>query len=83
MAAAGSVPPLEADAVIDFALEADNQTGSFGTLTAVRGVTLRIPKGQLYGVFSPNGAALCTEISVLSRWQLVFSRPSVNLGSTL
>lgn len=50
----------------DFAVETDGLTRCFGGLTAVDRVTLRIPKGQLYGFLGLNGAGKTTTIRVLT-----------------
>jgi ABC-2 type transport system ATP-binding protein len=51
---------------IDYAVETENLTRRFGDLTAVDGVTLRIPKGQLYGFLGLNGAGKTTTIRMLT-----------------
>jgi ABC-type multidrug transport system ATPase subunit len=50
----------------DFAVEMDGLTRSFGDFTAVDGVTLRIPKGHLYGFLGLNGAGKTTTIRMLT-----------------
>ena len=39
-----------------YAIETDGLTRRFGAFVAVDGVTLRIPKGHLYGFLGLNGA---------------------------
>jgi ABC-2 type transport system ATP-binding protein len=50
----------------DFAVEMDGLTRRFGDFTAVEGVTLRIPKGHLYGFLGLNGAGKTTTIRMLT-----------------
>jgi len=50
----------------DYAVETDGLTRWFGGFTAVDGVTLRIPKGQLYGFLGLNGAGKTTTIRMLT-----------------
>jgi ABC-2 type transport system ATP-binding protein len=51
---------------IDYAVETDGLTRRFGEFVAVDDVTLRIPKGQLYGFLGLNGAGKTTTIRVLT-----------------
>jgi ABC-2 type transport system ATP-binding protein len=60
---------VEADAMsaaTEWAIETDDLTRRFGDFTAVDRVTLRIPKGQLYGFLGLNGAGKTTTIRVLT-----------------
>ncbi|HEV3059298.1 MAG TPA: ABC transporter ATP-binding protein [Vicinamibacterales bacterium] len=50
----------------DYAVETDGLTRRFGAFVAVDRVTLRIPKGQLYGFLGLNGAGKTTTIRVLT-----------------
>jgi ABC-type multidrug transport system ATPase subunit len=50
----------------EFAVEMDGLTRRFGDFTAVDGVTLRIPKGHLYGFLGLNGAGKTTTIRMLT-----------------
>jgi ABC-2 type transport system ATP-binding protein len=50
----------------DYAIETANLTRRFGSLIAVDGVTLKIPKGQLYGFLGLNGAGKTTTIRMLT-----------------
>ena len=66
-----SVPrsALEAHAMsagADYAIETDGLTRRFGEFTAVDRVTLKIPKGQLYGFLGLNGAGKTTTIRMLT-----------------
>ncbi len=49
-----------------YAVETENLTRRFGDFTAVDRVTLKIPKGQLYGFLGLNGAGKTTTIRVLT-----------------
>jgi ABC-2 type transport system ATP-binding protein len=65
---------LEADAVsaatvtpeTDYAIEMDGLTRRFGDFVAVDNVSLKIPKGQLYGFLGLNGAGKTTTIRMLT-----------------
>jgi ABC-2 type transport system ATP-binding protein len=50
----------------DFAIESDELTRRFGSLIAVKQVSLRVPKGQLYGFLGLNGAGKTTTIRMLT-----------------
>jgi ABC-2 type transport system ATP-binding protein len=61
--------PLEADAMsagTEYAIETDGLSRRFDAFTAVDRVTLKIPKGQLYGFLGLNGAGKTTTIRVLT-----------------
>jgi ABC-2 type transport system ATP-binding protein len=49
-----------------YAIETHGLTRRFGDFVAVDGVTLRIPKGQLYGFLGLNGAGKTTTIRMLT-----------------
>lgn len=53
-------------APIEYAIEMDGLTRRFGDFLAVDGVTLKIPKGQLYGFLGLNGAGKTTTIRILT-----------------
>ena len=53
-------------AATDYAVETDGLTRRFGSFVAVDHVTLKIPKGQLYGFLGLNGAGKTTTIRVLT-----------------
>src|SRR6266850_7252978 len=60
---------LEAHAMIadgEYAIETTHLTRRFGSFVAVDGVTLRIPKGHLYGFLGLNGAGKTTTIRMLT-----------------
>lgn len=50
----------------DYAVETDGLTRCFGDFVAVDHVTLKIPKGHLYGFLGLNGAGKTTTIRVLT-----------------
>jgi ABC-2 type transport system ATP-binding protein len=50
----------------DYAIEMDGLTRRFGDFVAVDRVTLKIPKGQLYGFLGLNGAGKTTTIRMLT-----------------
>src|SRR5246127_1796305 len=50
----------------DYAIEMDGLTRRFGDFVAVDNVTLKIPKGQLYGFLGLNGAGKTTTIRMLT-----------------
>jgi ABC-2 type transport system ATP-binding protein len=60
------LPALEAYAVTELAIETDGLTRRFGTFVAVDQVTLRVPKGHLYGFLGLNGAGKTTTIRMLT-----------------
>jgi ABC-2 type transport system ATP-binding protein len=47
------------------AIRADGLVRRFGELTAVDGVDLEIPRGEIYGFLGPNGAGKSTTVRVL------------------
>lgn len=51
---------------VEYAIETDGLTRRFGDFVAVDGVSLRIPKGHLYGFLGLNGAGKTTTIRMLT-----------------
>ncbi len=51
---------------VDSAIVLRNVTKRFGAVAAVAGVTLRIPRGAVYGLIGPNGAGKTTTFSMLA-----------------
>src|SRR6202171_2090650 len=51
---------------LEYAIETDGLTRRFGDFTAVDDVTLKIPKGHLYGFLGLNGAGKTTTIRMLT-----------------
>ena len=50
----------------DFILTADDLHKSYGTLTAVQGISFGIQRGEVFSLLGPNGAGKTTTISMLS-----------------
>ncbi len=50
---------------MDFPIRAENITKNFGKAQAVKGVSLQVPKGMIYGVLGPNGAGKTTTLRML------------------
>ena len=50
----------------DFAIETSGLTRRFGSFVAVESVSLKIPKGHLYGFLGLNGAGKTTTIRMLT-----------------
>jgi ABC-2 type transport system ATP-binding protein len=48
------------------AIETTGLTRRFGLLTAVDGLTLRIPRGAIFGMLGPNGAGKSTTLKMLT-----------------
>jgi ABC-2 type transport system ATP-binding protein len=53
-------------AATDYAVEAEGLTRRFGDFVALDNVTLKIPKGHLYGFLGLNGAGKTTTIRILT-----------------
>jgi ABC-2 type transport system ATP-binding protein len=51
---------------VEYAIETTALTRRFGAFTAVDGISLRIPKGHLYGFLGLNGAGKTTTIRMLT-----------------
>jgi ABC-2 type transport system ATP-binding protein len=51
--------------VSDLAVDIQQLTRRFGALTAVSGLTLQIPRGQVFGLLGPNGSGKTTTIRML------------------
>ena len=47
------------------AIEADGLTRRFGTITALDGISLSVPRGTVFGFLGPNGAGKTTTIRLL------------------
>src|SRR5262245_42923026 len=48
-----------------FAIETENLHKSFDGFAVLRGLNLRVPQGQVYGILGPNGAGKSTLIHLL------------------
>ncbi len=46
-------------------IEVDNITKSFGNLQAVKGVSFKVNKGEIFGLLGPNGAGKSTTIKIM------------------
>ena len=49
----------------EYMIETDHLSRRFGDLVAVRDVSLRVRRGEIYGVLGPNGAGKSTTIRML------------------
>jgi ABC-2 type transport system ATP-binding protein len=47
---------------MEFLIEADRVTGGYGTTMVLRELSLRVPRGSIYGLLGPNGAGKTTAI---------------------
>lgn len=50
----------------EFAIEADRLAKKFGDLRVVDGISLKVPRGSIYGFLGPNGAGKTTTIRMLT-----------------
>ena len=48
-----------------YAIDVEDVSKSFGSVTALDGVTLKVKRGEIYGLLSPNGAGKTTLIRLL------------------
>ena len=55
-----------------YAIETDNLYKSYDGLAVLKGLALRVPRGQVYGLLGPNGSGKSTLIHLL----LGFLRPT-------
>jgi ABC-2 type transport system ATP-binding protein len=72
-AAADTVDDAPAAALVDapadsatFAVDTSGLTKRYGTLNAVDDVSLRIPRGSIFGLIGPNGAGKSTTFSMIA-----------------
>src|SRR6185503_9276003 len=63
--AAGCVRGHGKGTVSDWVVETERLSRHFGSLVAVRDVTLKVAKGEIFGVLGPNGAGKSTTIRML------------------
>ncbi|WP_319534430.1 ABC transporter ATP-binding protein [uncultured Vibrio sp.] len=50
----------------EYAIQAENVVKKFGSFTAINQITLKVPKGSIYGFLGPNGCGKSTTIRVLT-----------------
>ena len=50
---------------MEYAIEVENLTKKFGSLTAVDSISFKIPKGSIFGFLGPNGSGKSTTIRML------------------
>ncbi|WP_411037615.1 ribosome-associated ATPase/putative transporter RbbA [Shinella sp. BYT-45] len=60
------IPPREAGADAEIAIEAEGLTQRFGDFTAVDHVSFRIPKGEIFGFLGSNGCGKTTTMKMLT-----------------
>ena len=58
-----SAPPASADS--DYAIDVRGLVKRFGDKTAVNGVSIQMPKGQVWGFLGPNGSGKTTTIRMI------------------
>ena len=51
------------------AIEVDDLTKSYGPVEAVRGVSFRVERGQVFGLLGPNGAGKTTTVEILEGYR--------------
>jgi ABC-2 type transport system ATP-binding protein len=71
--ASGSVEPAA------FAIETHELRKQFGRIVALAGLTMAVPRGEVFGFLGPNGAGKTTAVKLL----LGLSRPSAGRGNVL
>ena len=49
----------------EIAIDVEGLTKSFGERTVVKDLTLKVPKGEIYGFLGPNGSGKTTTIRML------------------
>jgi ABC-2 type transport system ATP-binding protein len=51
---------------MDYIIQTNNIKKSFGTFHAVRGISIEVPQGSIYGFVGPNGAGKTTTMRILT-----------------
>lgn len=51
--------------IVNVIVECDNVTKSYGNITALNGISLRIREGEVFGLVGPNGAGKTTLIEII------------------
>ena len=64
-------------------IEVKNVWKSFKTVQAVKGINLKIPKGQFTALLGPNGAGKTTLVEMIEGIQKPDQRGNNNYGETL
>ncbi len=59
-------PGTPRDTASPHTIETCGLTRTFGELTAVRGLTISVPAGQVYGLLGPNGSGKTTTVRMLT-----------------
>jgi ABC-2 type transport system ATP-binding protein len=65
-------PADGAEATLPLAVSVNNLWIRYGSFTAVRGISLAIPRGEVFGFIGPNGAGKSSTIRVLATLQSQF-----------
>ena len=52
---------------MEYILQADHLTKTFGDFVALKNVSLQIPKGSIYGLLGPNGAGKTTLLRIINQ----------------
>ncbi len=61
-----SIPPLADNQHLDWAIEAEGLTQTFGDFTAVDHVNFKIPQGEIFGFLGSNGCGKTTTMKMLT-----------------
>ena len=67
----------------EYAIELESLTKRFGTRTAVKDVSLRVPTGSVYGLVGPNGAGKTTMMRAMIGFTRISSGRSRVLGQEM
>jgi ABC-2 type transport system ATP-binding protein len=52
--------------IVDYAIVVENLVKKFGDLVAVKGISFKVKKGEIFGFLGPNGAGKTTTIHILA-----------------
>jgi ABC-2 type transport system ATP-binding protein len=72
-------PAASAQPNAEMAIQTEALTKRYGAMTALSGLTMSVPRGEVFGFLGPNGAGKTTAVKVL----LGLLRPSAGKGSVL
>ena len=53
------------DAALQYVITAENLTKRYGDVTAVDGISFRVPAGEAFGLLGPNGAGKSTTMKMI------------------